>query len=61
VLERTQYIFSVKDYIRFRMNGESVADYTDRPYALGLYEKAMPRSFPGKKNCKAQNRPAMTT
>ena len=23
------------------MNGESVADYTDRPYALGLYEKAI--------------------
>lgn len=29
VLERTQYIFSVKDYIRFRMTGEAAADYTD--------------------------------
>ncbi len=29
VLERTQYIFSVKDYIRFRMTGEAGADYTD--------------------------------
>lgn len=30
------------------MNGESVADYTDRPYALGLYEKAMPPQLPWK-------------
>ena len=29
VLERTQYIFSVKDYIRFMLTGEAFAEYTD--------------------------------
>lgn len=29
VLERTQYIFAVKDYVRFRMTGEAFAEYTD--------------------------------
>ena len=29
VLERTQYIFSVKDYIRFMVTGEAYAEYTD--------------------------------
>lgn len=29
VLERTQYIFSVKDYIRYRMTGEAYNEYTD--------------------------------
>lgn len=29
VLERTKYIFSVKDYIRFMLTGEARAEYTD--------------------------------
>lgn len=29
VLERTKYIFSVKDYIRFMLTGEAYAEYTD--------------------------------
>lgn len=29
VLERTKYIFAVKDYIRYRMTGEAYAEYTD--------------------------------
>lgn len=29
VLERTRYIFAVKDYIRYKMTGEAYAEYTD--------------------------------
>lgn len=29
VLKRTKYIFSVKDYIRYRMTGEAYGEYTD--------------------------------
>ncbi|MDO4632452.1 MAG: FGGY-family carbohydrate kinase [Eubacteriales bacterium] len=29
VLERTKYIFAVKDYIRYRMTGEAYSEYTD--------------------------------
>ena len=29
VLENTRYIFSVKDYIRFRITGEAYSEYTD--------------------------------
>lgn len=29
VLEKTQYIFAVKDYVRYRMTGEAYAEYTD--------------------------------
>ena len=29
VLERTRYVFAVKDYVRYRMSGEAYAEYTD--------------------------------
>lgn len=29
VLEQTQYVFAVKDYVRYRMSGEAYAEYTD--------------------------------
>jgi L-xylulokinase len=29
VIENTQYIFAVKDYVRYRMTGEAYAEYTD--------------------------------
>ncbi len=29
VIENTQYIFAVKDYVRYRMSGEAYAEYTD--------------------------------
>lgn len=29
VLEQTQYVFAVKDYVRYRMSGEAFAEYTD--------------------------------
>ncbi|MBO5460944.1 MAG: carbohydrate kinase [Ruminococcus sp.] len=29
VIENTQYVFAVKDYVRYRMTGEAYAEYTD--------------------------------
>lgn len=66
VLEQTQYIFSVKDYIRYRMTGKAACEYTDTSgsnlidLTTGQYSQALMELF-GLEECYEKLPPLYTS